>query len=129
MRHRFLLGSIILLGMLAFAGARTLAEGPDQVAKDSSGREVSRTRIHADGSSQRVLTSYGEGLARRVSRNDLDVQGRVTLRVVEEYDATGRIAQREEVTVDKDGRESGKRLSYRYEADGTPRVTTETIKP
>ena len=128
MARRWARWSLVLAGVLTLAQDRALAGPPDQVVRDAAGREVSRTRLNADGSCDRTLVNYGEGMAKTIVREGLSAQGQVTQRLVERFDAVGRLAQRKEVTVDSNGAERGKRLSYDYDADGRQRVTTEILK-
>jgi len=128
MTRRSALGSLVLVSLIAFGPSAALAAAPDEVTTDASGREISRVHSNADGSSQHTSTKYAEGQARTVVREEINPRSRVTQRVVEQYDSSGRLAQRKEVTVDATGREKGQRLSYRYDPDGRPRVTTEVIK-
>ena len=128
MTRQLAVGSLVLVGGLAFGPIGSFADGPDKVATDATGREISRIHANADGSSQRTLTKYGEDRAKTVVREGLNADDLVTERVVEQFDSLGRLAQRKQVTVDVDGRERGQLRSYTYLPDGHQRVTTETVK-
>jgi hypothetical protein len=104
-----------------------LGEVTGNAAYTEWGTRVVATHVNPDGSGQRTMTSYGEAKAQTASREDFDVEGRVTRRVVDHLDAGGRLSDRREVSVDKDGKETGHMSTYTYAPDGQPQVHSAPI--
>ena len=129
LRATVLLLPLLALPWTATAATQSGSEGGGLVARDASGRVLSRTELLSDGKRRVTHNEYWpqSQTLRRSLAEDSDPSGRVVGKTTQEFDERGRPLDRRTVTIDTAGREHGTRTHYTYDPQGHSRETTAPV--
>jgi hypothetical protein len=96
---------------------------------DAQGRMLSRMILNSDQSAQRTSYAYGpQGVKPSQTIDEwVDATGRLTRRVIEHFDSTGRLMERRDVRVDPAGHESGTLTKFSYDGSGARGQTVRSL--